>query len=165
MDFRVEPMKADDWPAVRQIYADGIATGDATFETTVPDWSQWDASHLPACRLVARSLNKILGWAALSPVSRRRVYSGVLEVSVYVATSARGSGVGKHLLRALIEQSEQAGIWTLQASIFPENDVSISLHNALGFREVGRRERIGLLHGRWRDTVLLERRSRITGSE
>jgi len=163
MNLRIDPMQLDDWPPVREIYAEGIATGDATFETAVPDWEQWDAGHLRQCRLVARDESNILGWAALSPVSRRPVYAGVTEVSVYVAAAARGKGVGKALLTALIDRSEQNGIWTLQASIFPENQASITLHKALGFREVGRRERIGQRDGRWKDTVLLERRSGVAG--
>lgn len=159
MDIRIDSMHPDQWPQVRQIYAEGIATGDATFETITPEWDAWDAGHVSTCRLVARNEGKILGWAALSPVSRRQVYSGVMEVSVYVAAAARGSGIGKALLKGLIERSEHNGIWTLQASIFPENRASIGLHKACGFREVGRRERIAMRQGRWRDTVLLERRS------
>lgn len=164
MNLRIDAMKPKDWPQVRDIYAEGIATGDATFETAVPGWEKWDAGHRPDCRLVARDEGRILGWAALSPVSRRQVYAGVTEVSVYVAASAWGKGIGKALLKALIEQSEQTGIWTLQASIFPENQASIALHKAHGFREVGRRERIGQREGRWRDTVLLERRSAKAGT-
>lgn len=156
-------MQPDDWPQVRDIYAEGMATGDATFETAVPEWEQWDAGHRPDCRLVARDEGGILGWAALSQVSRRQVYAGVTEVSVYVAASAWGKGIGKALLKGLVEQSEQNGIWTLQASIFPENQASMALHKAYGFREVGRRERIGKRDGRWRDTVLLERRSAMAG--
>lgn len=160
-DFVIGVMEAAVWPAVRAIYAEGIATGNATFETEVPAWAAWDAAHLPHCRLVAREGERVLGWAALSPVSGRCVYAGVAEVSVYAAADSRGRGVGKALLRALITASEQAGIWTLQAGIFPENEASLALHRACGFRRVGVRERIGELAGVWRDVVLLERRSTV----
>jgi len=159
MMMRIEPLQPQDWPAVRDIYAQGIATGNATFETQVPEWDVWDANHLPYCRFVAREGDRVIGWAALSPVSRRAVYAGVAEVSVYVATAARGRGVGKALLRALIAAAEDAGIWTLQGSIFSENIASLALHQACGFRVVGRRERIGQINGVWRDTILVERRS------
>ena len=145
------------------IYGEGIATGQATFETILPEWQQWDAGHLPLGRFVAREGNKILGWAALSPVSRRQVYAGVAEVSVYIAASARGKGVGKALMAKLIEASEANGFWTLQSSIFPENLASIELHLKHGFRELGRRKRVAKLQGVWRDTVLLERRSQVVG--
>lgn len=158
-------MQADDWPRVRAIYEDGIASGDATFETRAPDWPEFDRDHLPACRLVARRDPDLLGWAALSAVSSRRVYAGVAEVSVYVAEAARGQGVGRALLGRLIELSEQTGIWTLQAGIFRENRASLDLHEDLGFRTVGVRERPGRMHGRWRDVVLLERRSRVAGAD
>lgn len=163
-------MTAGDWPAVRQVYLDGLATGEASFETTPPSWEQWDAAHLEFCRLVARAPGPpsdasggILGWAALSPVSRRACYRGVAEVSVYVAAEARGHGVGRALLDALIAGSEANGMWTLQASIFPENVASVRLHETAGFRMMGRRERIAQHHGRWRDTVILERRSTRVG--
>jgi len=156
-------MQPRDWEFVRAIYLAGVATGQATFETEAPDWERWDAGHLPQCRLVARNGDGILGWAALSPVSKREVYAGVAEVSVYVAAPARGRGVGAALMRALIETSEQHGVWTLQSSVFPENHASIALHLNHGFRELGRRERVAKLHGVWRDTVLLERRSRAFG--
>jgi phosphinothricin acetyltransferase len=156
-------MTADDWPEVREIYRQGIATGNATFEADVPDWEKWDSGHLPSCRLVARDDSGIVGWAALSPVSKRQVYAGVAEVSLYVAKTARGRGVGAALLQALITGSESDGIWTLQAGIFPENTASIALHKSCGFREVGTRQRVGKLGGRWRDTVLLERRSATVG--
>lgn len=152
-------MKPDGWPSVRAIYVQGIATGHATFETEAPSQEQWDASHLEFARLVACEQDKVIGWAALSPVSRRKVYSGVAELSVYVAREHRGRGVGRALLERLIVESERNGIWTLQASVFPENAATIALHRACGFREVGRRERISKLNGRWRDTILLERRS------
>lgn len=157
--MRIEPMLASDWPAVRQIYADGIATGNATFETTVPDWEVWNEKQLAEPRLVAREDGRVVGWAALSRVSPRGVYRGVCEVSIYVAAEARGRGKGRLLLAELIRQSEAAGIWTLQASIFPENEASVGLHQRHGFRIVGRRERIGQRDGIWRDTLLLERRS------
>lgn len=151
------------WEAVRAIYAQGIATGDATFETEVPNWEPWDAEHLDVCRLVARRGEEILGWAALTPVSSRCAYGGVAEVSVYVGDDHRGKGIGSRLLARLVEESEDHGIWTLQAGIFPENVASVVLHRKLGFREVGKRERLGRLDGRWRDVLLLERRSRVVG--
>jgi phosphinothricin acetyltransferase len=159
----VEPMRASDWPAVAGIYQQGIDTGDATFETRVPSWEAWDAGHLNAARLVAREEGRVVGWAALSPVSDRCVYGGVAEVSVYVAGAARGRGIGRRLLEALALASEEAGIWTLQAGIFPENGGSAALHERCGFRVVGRRERLGRMAGRWRDVLLLERRSKVTG--
>ncbi len=161
MDFAIERMKGTDWSAVREIYLEGITTGNATFERKAPEWEDWDERHRPNCRLVARTDGRVVGWAALSPVSRRRVYSGVAEVSIYVAGRAAGQGIGKALLRALIQESDQAGVWTLQASIFPENRASLALHKACGFRVVGRRERIAQLNGVWRDTVLMERRRKV----
>ena len=155
---RIEPLRPTDWAAVRAIYEEGIATGDATFETTAPDWDAWDAGHLEAARLVARIGERVVGWAALSPVSRRPVYRGVAEVSVYVARDARGRRVGGALMEALTAAAAEAGLWTLQASVFPENEATLRLHARAGFRVVGRRERIGCLDGRWRDTLLLERR-------
>jgi len=134
----IEPMTPQDWPAVRQIYLQGIRTGNATFETSVPEWERWDAAHLKSCRLVARSGNEILGWAALSPVSSRCVYAGVAEVSVYVAEHARGRRIGSALLAALVESSERNGIWTLQAGIFPENIASIEMHTSCGFASSAR---------------------------
>ncbi len=163
MDFIVEKMKDEDWPAVKSIYQEGIATGNATFETDVPDWQKWDNTHLRDCRLIAKTEGKIIGWVALSPVSKRPVYSGVAEVSLYVKASARGQGVGKALLRAVIEESERACIWTLQGAIFPGNAASIALCKTCGFREVGRRECIGQMNGVWRDVVLMERRSKVVG--
>jgi phosphinothricin acetyltransferase len=156
-------MSAGDWPLVAAIYREGIETGDATFETEVPPWEAWDASHRPDCRMVVEEGGRMLGFAALSPVSDRCVYGGVAESSVYVAASARGRGVGTLLMRALIDASEDAGLWTLQTGIFPENRASIRLHQSCGFRVVGVRERLGLHYGRWRDVVLLERRSRRQG--
>lgn len=163
MDFTLDTMQAEDWPAVRAIYREGIAGGEATFERDVPGWAAWDQNHRPDCRVVARVADRVIGWAALSPVSRRRVYSGVAEVSIYIAASARRRGVGKALLWALIEESERAGIWTLQAGIFPENGASIALHQACGFRVVGYRERIGQMDEVWRDVALMERRSQVAG--
>ena len=178
MDYAIIPMCADLWPAVREIYREGINTGNATFETELPDWAKWDAGHRQDCRLVAvQSVGKdigdlpaspdeasVLGWAALSPFSSRRVYRGVAEVSVYVAASTRGRGVGRALLQALIRESEAIGVWTLQAGIFPENTASITLHKSCGFREVGVRCRIGKLGETWRDVLLLERRSANAGA-
>ena len=164
--MNTQPMTAAHWPEVRAIYAEGIATGHATFAPEPPSWTEWDAGHLPTCRLVAVAAtapDTVLGWAALSPVSGRCVYAGVAEVSVYVAAAARGQGVGRALLEALIAASEQNGLWTLQAGIFPENTASVALHEAVGFRQVGRRERIGQLRGQWQDTLLLERRSTVVG--
>ena len=161
--IRIEPMRDADWPAVADVYRQGIESGHATFETEVPSREAWDAHHLEAGRLVAREGDRVLGWAALSPVSDRCVYGGVAEVSVYVDAGARGRGVGRRLLEALVEASEEAGIWTLQAGIFPENEVSLAIHRACSFRVVGRRERLGRLAGEWRDVILLERRSATVG--
>ena len=156
----IQPFTAAHWPEARAIYEAGIATGTATFTTEAPGWDDWDRGHLTHSRLVALSeAGQVLGWAALSPVSGRCVYGGVGEVSVYVAAEARGQGVGRQLLAALAAKSEAQGMWTLQAGIFPENTASIRLHEAAGFRLVGRRERIGQLRGSWQDTLLLERRS------
>lgn len=152
-------MQASDWEQVRAIYLEGIRSGHATFETDAPSWEMWDEGHHQFARLVMREGETILGWAALSPVSKRHVYRGVAEVTVYVSETARGKGIGRVLLEALIEESEKNGIWTLQASIFPENIASVQLHRRCGFREVGRRERIATLNGVWRDTLLFERRS------
>jgi L-amino acid N-acyltransferase YncA len=162
--LEITAMEAGDWNAVRAVYQEGIATGNATFETAVPEWDAWDRDHLRVCRLVARGKGRVLGWAALSPVSGRCVYGGVAEVSVYVAAAARGQGIGKALLNALVQESERNGYWTLQAGIFPENEASIALHEAGGFRIVGRRERLGQMCGTWRDVVLMERRSSIVGA-
>jgi phosphinothricin acetyltransferase len=157
--FQIRPMTAADWPGVCSVYEEGIATGNATFETAAPEWSRWDAAHRSDCRLIADDTAGVAGFAALSPVSARAVYSGVAEVSVYVAARARGQGVGAALLQELIRASEIAGVWTLQAGIFPENLASIALHRRCGFRVVGTRERIGQRDGRWRDVALLERRA------
>jgi phosphinothricin acetyltransferase len=188
MDYAIDTMAPDDWHEVRAIYLQGILTGDATFESEAPSWDRWDAGHLKECRLVARDVARdvarqdnafrvnsdrdrvslgsaILGWAALSRVSSRQVYAGVTEVSIYVGELYRGRGIGQALLGAVIQESERCGIWTLQAGIFPENQASIALHKRNGFREVGRRERLGKMNGVWRDVVLLERRSRIAGQD
>ena len=157
-------MRTADWEQVRAIYVEGLRSGHSTFETEAPRWEQWDEAHLPIARLVMRDGEKVVGWAALSPVSKRHVYRGVAELTVYVAESARGQGTGRALLEALINESERNGIWTLQASIFPENTASVALHRRCGFREVGRRERIAMLNGVWRDTLLFERRSQAGSS-
>jgi L-amino acid N-acyltransferase YncA len=163
MMLLIEKMRRDHWEQVRAIYLEGVAAGHATFETDAPAWELWDSSHLVSPRLVASKGERVAGWAALSPVSARKVYEGVAEVSVYVGEGFRGRGVGRALLEALVRESEARGVWTLQASIFPENEASVALHKSCGFREVGRRERIGKLAGVWRDTVLLERRSGVVG--
>ena len=157
---RVRLMAPGDWPAARAIYAEGIATGHATFETSAPEWPAWDAGHTPEHRFVATDpAGTVLGWVACSPVSDRCVYAGVLELSVYVSAASRGRGVGSALLAALVESTEAAGVWTLQTGIFPENAASLALHARHGFRVVGTRERLGRLGDAWRDVLLLERRS------
>ena len=164
MDLTIRPLVPTDWPDVARIYRDGIDTGDATFETEVPTWESWDDRRHPNVRLVAETEEGVVGFAAVSPVSRRRVYSGVAEVMVYVAAGARGRGVGRRLMEALVADSEREGIWTLQAGIFPENKASIALHQAVGFRVLGIHHRLGrAADGRWRDVVLLERRSSVVG--
>jgi phosphinothricin acetyltransferase len=161
--INITPMSELHWLTVRDIYAQGIGTRNATFETELPEWAKWDARHLASCRLIALRDDEVVGWAALSGVSARHVYCGVAEVSVYVAAEAQGQGIGAALLATLIAESERNGIWTLQAGILAENTVSIHLHEKAGFRIVGRRERIGQLNGQWRDTVLMERRSQVVG--
>ncbi|HUJ55321.1 MAG TPA: GNAT family N-acetyltransferase [Gaiellaceae bacterium] len=158
----VRDLRADDWPRVRGIYEEGIRSGQATFETAPPEWQSWDAAH-PDLRLVAERDGRVVGWAAVSPASPRRCYRGVGEVSVYVAEAARGSGIGRALLGRLVARSEAAGYWTLTAGVFPENEASLALHRACGFRDVGVRERHGESGGVWRDIVLLERRSEVVG--
>jgi L-amino acid N-acyltransferase YncA len=165
LKLEIDKLRPNDWGRVRAIYLEGIATGQATFETEAPTWEQWDAGHLRTSRLVARKGEAILGWAALSRVSQRRAYAGVAEVSVYVGEDQRGAGIGRALLEALIAESERDGIWTLQAAVFPENAATIALHQRCGFREVGRRERISKLQGAWRDTILFERRSQRIGMD
>jgi L-amino acid N-acyltransferase YncA len=155
----IRELDPKDWPAVRTIFEEGIATGQATFETEAPSWEDWDGAH--SMRLVAEEDGEVLGWAALAPYSARACYAGVAEESVYVAARARGKGVGRALLTALVDRSEQAGIWTLQAGVFPENRASVTLHLGCGFRLVGMHERIGRLNGEWRDVLLLERRSEV----
>lgn len=161
-NLKIGPLRPEHWPRVRAIYAAGIRTGHATFETEPPTWEAWDADHLETCRLIADD-GGVVGWAALAPVSGRCVYAGVAEVSVYIDPEARGRGVGTALLGALVEASEHAGIWTLQAGIFPENAASVRLHERCGFRVLGRHERLGRMDGWWRDVLLLERRSDIAG--
>jgi L-amino acid N-acyltransferase YncA len=156
---QVRELRHEDWPAVRAIYEQGIAGGNATFETEAPTWEDWDRSHLEGHRLVALQAGEVVGWAALAPVSGRCVYAGVTEDSVYVADSAQGRGVGRALLEALVERSEHDGIWTIEAGIFPENEASIELHRRCGFRVVGVHERLGKHNGVWRDVLLMERRS------
>jgi len=155
----IRELRPQDWPAVAAVYEEGIATKLATFETAAPAWADWDAAHHATHRLVAEDDSEVVGFAALAPVSSRCVYEGVAEESVYVAERARGRGIGRALLEALVTGSERDGIWTLQAGIFPENRASLALHHACGFRTVGIRERIGRLDGAWRDVVLLERRT------
>jgi len=164
-DISIEAMSEKDWPAVSTIYGEGIATRNATFEKSIPEWQKWDSGHLRTCRLVARAGNDVLGWAALTPVSGRCVYAGVAEVSVYVAERARGQKVGLKLLHKLVEASERVGIWTLQAGIFPENIASVELHKRCGFTTVGTRKRLGRMDGRWRDVSLMERRSKTVGAD
>ena len=156
-------MEIKDWEYVSRIYRLGINTGIATFEKEIPSWNTWDTAHLKSCRLIAEYDNKIVGWAALSPVSDRCVYGGVAEVSVYVDISYNNKGIGTRLLQELIIQSETNGIWSLQSGIFPENKASIHLHKKLGFREVGFREKIGKKDGVWHDNVILEKRSKTIG--
>ena len=151
------------WEEVKNIYLQGIATGHATFQTGAPTWEEWDKGHLATCRLVATQADAVCGWAALTPVSGRCVYAGVAEVSVYVGENFRGQGVGHQLLESLITQSESQNIWTLQAGIFPENVASVKLHEKLGFRIVGLRERLAKMNGTWRNVYLLERRSQVVG--
>jgi phosphinothricin acetyltransferase len=165
MSYDVMEMMPDDWEQVAAIYREGIDTGNATFETGVPTRKVWNSAHVAGCSLVARSGDTVLGWAALSPTSGRRVYAGVAEVSVYVGEKHRSQGVGDTLLKALIDRSEDRGIWTLQAGIFPENKASVSLHKKNGFREVGIRERVGRMNGVWRDVLLMERRSKKVGND
>jgi phosphinothricin acetyltransferase len=159
--MEVRGLRSEDWPEVARIYREGIETGNATFETVVPSWDEWNAAHLAEHRFAAERDGQVVGWIALLPVSSRACYSGVAEVSTYVSEDARSQGVGRELLAAAIEGSERGGIWTLQTSVFPENEPSLRLLRRFGFREVGRRERIGRLHGIWRDTVLVERRSEV----
>jgi len=162
----IRPLLPGDWPRVSEIYAAGVATGNATFETSVPSWDAWDDAHLASCRVVAEASGQVGGWAALSPASGRCVYAGVAEVSVYVDPAFGGAGMGTELLRALVAASELDGIWTLQAGIFPENGASIRVHEKCGFRILGTQLRLGKMeNGAWRDVVLMERRSLTVGVE
>lgn len=161
--MEIRKMHKEDWPYVAQIYQEGMDTGVATFEKEVPDYELWDANHLEVGRLVATNGSAVMGWAALSPVSSRCVYGGVAEVSVYVGSLFTKLGVGKALMEGLILESEKAGFWTLQSGIFPENKASIALHQKVGFRYIGKRERIGKRNNLWIDNLLFERRSTLVG--
>lgn len=156
-------MTADDWTNVAEIYRQGIETGNATFQQEIPTWDDWNNGHVKSCRIVAVIDNEIVGWAALTAVSGRCVYAGVAEVSVYISNKYRGQKIGTKLLDKLIAESENEKLWTLQAGIFPENIASLKIHEELGFRKIGYREKIGKMNGIWRDTVLLERRSKVIG--
>ncbi|HXI00405.1 MAG TPA: GNAT family N-acetyltransferase [Sphingobacteriaceae bacterium] len=158
-------IRFEHWEQIKTIYTQGIATGNATFQAEPPDWEEWNSSHLANCRIVAVENGKVCGWAALSPVSSRCVYSGVAEVSIYVGKDHRGKQVGSHLLQQLISMSEEAGLWTLQAGIFPENKSSLRLHEKLGFRLIGYQEKVGKMNNIWRNVNLLERRSKTTGTD
>jgi phosphinothricin acetyltransferase len=164
MEYKIEVMKSSDWEHVRNIYLEGIKTGIATFQTEAPTWENWDKGHLNICRLVARSTDDILGWAALSPTSSRDCYRGVVEVSIYVSEKYKGNGIGTTLLTNLIKQSEENGIWTLYCAIIIENTASIAMHKKCGFREIGVREKVAKMgDGVWHDVMLMERRSKIVG--
>lgn len=163
MEITFRTMMANDWKSVAEIYKQGIETGNATFQQEIPIWNDWDNGHIKSCRIVACTGNEIVGWAALSSVSARKVYAGIAEVSIYVATKYRGQGIGYKLLEKTITESESENFWTLQVGIFPENQASLHIHKKLNFREIGYRERIGKMNGTWRNTVLLERRSKIVG--
>lgn len=161
--MKIEFMTQQAWPAVARIYEAGIATKNATFQTEAPDWEDWDKAHRKDCRLIARIDDKIVGWAALSPVSSRCIYSGVAEVSIYIDPAYRQQGIGDQLMAALIKESERNGVWTLQSGVFPENTGSMKLHHKHGFRTIGIRERIGKMDDTWRNVAFLERRSKVTG--
>ena len=163
ISIQIKKMTANDWDAVRSIYEEGIATGNATLETNIPSWESWDAAHMKECRLTAKEDSIVTGWSALTPVSGRCVYAGVAEVSVYIGGNFRGRGIGKLLLEELIRSSEKQGIWTIQAGILKENTASIELHKKCGFKILGVREKLGKLNGLWRDIVLMERRSSVVG--
>ena len=160
----IRTLESTDWHRVREIYEEGIATGDATFETKAPAWEEWDANHIRPCRLVAEEGGRVLGWAALWPVSDRCVYGGVAEVSVYIGEEAQGKGMGTRLLQELVTASEKEGFWTLQAGVFPENTSSVRVHEKCGFRIIGHRERLGKMGDLWRDVILMERRSSVVGA-
>jgi L-amino acid N-acyltransferase YncA len=159
----IKNIAQDNFPQVAEIYKEGLDTGIATFQNDIPIWESWDKDHLPNCRIAAFEDNEMVGWAALTPVSSRCVYAGVGEVSIYIAANFRGKGVGEFLLNNLIKESEQSGLWTLQSGIFAENNGSIKLHEKCGFRQIGYREKIGQKNGIWKDTILMERRSKIVG--
>ena len=161
MEIQIDSLRDSDWERVRAIYLEGLATGQASFETDAPSWAHWDAAHLAHSRLVARADGRVVGWAALTPMSKRRCYAAVAEVSIYVAAAARGRGLGRRLLAELVASSERHGMWALFCSTFPENVASLRAQAACGFRVMGRRERIAQHHGVWRDTVITERRSRV----
>ena len=163
MKINFRPMTAEDWTSVAEIYKQGIETGNATFQQEIPTWDDWNNGHIKSCRIIAEINNEIVGWAALIAVSGRCVYAGVTEVSVYIANKYRGQKIGTKLLDKLIIESENEKLWTLQAGIFPENFTSLKIHEELGFRKIGHREKIGKMNGIWRDTVLLERRSKLIG--
>ncbi|MCY4399321.1 MAG: GNAT family N-acetyltransferase [Gemmatimonadetes bacterium] len=166
MKTTFRPLVPEDWPAVAEIYRQGIESGDATFETVVPDWESWNAARSPDCRIIAEAGGEIVGFAGLSHVSKRPVYAGVREAMIYIAASARGRGVGGMLLDRLVQETEAVGIWTLQAGIFPENKASIRIFEKAGFSILGIHERVGRFHdGRWRDVVFMERRSAVTGRD
>ena len=162
-EISIQMMTAGDWPDVARIYAEGLETGNATFQQVVPTWEEWNSGHLYSCRLIAVVENTIAGWAALSPVSSRPVYAGVAEVSVYIGKDFRSRKIGDCLMKRLIAESEKEGLWTLQSSIFRENEASIKLHEKYGFRTMGYREKVGKMNGIWRDTVIMERRSKVVG--
>ncbi len=159
--MKIIPMLNTHWPEVSSIYAQGMDSRMATFETQMPDWEDWNENHHPHCRLVAEGENGIVGWAALLPVSKREVYKGVAEVSIYIHVDFRGKGIGKELMDALIAESEKQGIWMLQSALFPENIASVKLHQSCGFREIGFKEKVAKLDGNWKDTLLMERRSKL----
>lgn len=166
MNYKIREMSDADWEQVRDIYIEGINSGNSTFEIEAPSWEVWDVGHVKRCRLVVEGEGKVVGWAALSPVSSRCVYSGVAEVSIYLALDYCGQGIGVRLLDELIKCSEESGFWTLQSGIFPENAASLALHRKCGFREVGQRKKHGKMNnGTWRDVVLVERRSEVVGTE
>jgi len=164
MEIEIDTLRESDWERVRAIYLEGLATGQASFETEAPRWADWDAAHLKHSRLAARDEGRVVGWAALTPMSKRRCYAGVAEVSIYVAAAARGRGLGRRLLAELVASSERHGTWTLFGSTFPENAASLRAQAACGFRVMGRRERIAQHHGVWRDTIITERRSKVVGA-
>jgi L-amino acid N-acyltransferase YncA len=168
MEYVTDYMKPEDWQQVRSIYLEGIATGNSTFEAYAPNWDKWDSAHLREHRLVVKERDTVLAWAALSPISSRFVYSGVAELSLYVAAGQRGKGIGSILIKAIIDSTEKAGLWTLQGGIFPENTSSLRLVRKHGFKKIGKREKIGKmtygdLAGTWRDVILVERRSTVAG--